>query len=84
MKRGLLGIFPIHEDHHAQLVLEGDMPDQGRVEMDMGPLLQRAEVLKAVQVVKVDLAVILALAPRGAWGVARYRGSDSWRRGAAW
>src|SRR4051794_38159910 len=31
----LVGIFPIDKDHYAQLVLEGDMPDQGRVEMDM-------------------------------------------------
>ena len=39
------------------------MPDQGRVEMDLVPFRQRAEVLKAVQVVKVDLAVILTLGP---------------------
>src|SRR3954454_10463010 len=31
--------------------------------MDMGSLLQRAEILKAAQVVKVDLAVIFALGP---------------------
>ena len=48
------------------------MPDQGRIEMDMLPFLQRAEVLKAAQVVKVDLAVILALtapAVRGGAGI---------------
>ena len=39
------------------------MPDHGRIQMEMVILLQRAEVLKAAQVVKVDLAVILALAP---------------------
>src|SRR5262245_11183077 len=60
---GLVGIFAIDEDHHAQLALEGDVPDQGRVEMDMVSLLQRTEVLKAAQVLKVDLAVIFAPRP---------------------
>src|SRR5262245_3893480 len=59
----LVGIFAIDEDHHAQLALEGDVPDQGRVEMDMVSLLQRTEIFKAAQVLKVDLAVILALRP---------------------
>src|SRR5215831_19661227 len=65
----LVGSFAIDEDHHAQLTLEGDVPDQGRVEMDRVPLLQRAEILKAAPVVKVDLAVILALRPAalGVW-----------------
>ena len=31
----LVRIFPFDKDHYAQLVLEGDMPDQGRVEIDM-------------------------------------------------
>src|SRR5882672_9255307 len=57
------GIFAIDEDYHAQLALEGDVPDQGRVEMDMRSLLQRAEGLKAAQVVKIDLAVIFAPRP---------------------
>jgi hypothetical protein len=59
----LVRVFPTHQDHHAQLVLEGDMPDQGRVERDLGPLRQRAQGLKAVQVVKVALAVRRALGP---------------------
>ena len=45
------------------------MPDQGRVEMDMGALLQRAESDETVQVLKGDLPVILALGPAalGGW-----------------
>ena len=58
-------IFSINQDHHPQLVLEGDMPDQGCIEMDMGSLRQRAQSLKAVQVLKGDLTVILAFGPAG-------------------
>ena len=39
------------------------MPNKGRVELDIGSPLQRAEILKPAQVVKVDLAVVLALGP---------------------
>jgi hypothetical protein len=70
----LVRILAIHQDHHAQLVLEGDMPDQGRVKMDMVPLFQRAEILKAVQVVKVDLAVILTLPPAALGGCPGFQG----------
>ena len=58
-----MGLFPIDKHHHAQLALEGDMPDQGGIELDMVSLLQGAEVLTAAQVLKGDLAVVFAPAP---------------------
>ena len=58
---GLVRIFPVDEHHHAQLALERDVPDRGGVEMDMGMLLQRPKVFEAMEILKVDLALILAL-----------------------
>ena len=77
-----MGIFPVDEHHHAQLALEGDVPDQGGIEMDMVTLLQRPKVLAAMQILKVDLAVIFAPARRDASDTGRYRESDNWHRHA--
>src|SRR5262249_49914314 len=63
----LVRIFPIEEDYHTQLALERDVPAQGRVEMDMGSLFQRAEIGNPAQVLKGDLAVILPLGPAALW-----------------
>src|SRR5262249_43859733 len=57
------GIFPIEEDDHRQLPLERNVPDHGRIEMDLFSLLQGAQILKPAQVLKVDLAIVLALPP---------------------
>src|SRR5581483_193897 len=56
-------VFPINEDDHPQFPLERPVPDDGRVEMEMRFVCQRPEVLKPAQVLPVDLAVVLALAP---------------------
>ena len=62
-----MGIFAVDEYHHAQLPLERDVPDRGRVEMDMGVLLQRPQIIETRKILKVDLAIILPLraAPLG-------------------
>ena len=39
------------------------MLDDGRIEMHCLSLLQRAEILKAAEVLKIDLAIILARPP---------------------
>jgi hypothetical protein len=56
-------LFAIPEHHEAPLALEGNMPYEGRVELDMRLLLQPPERCKAGQVMKVDLAAILAAPP---------------------
>src|SRR5512145_3502091 len=47
-------LLAVDEHHDAQRPLERDVPDHGGEEVDMQFLLQRAESLKAVQVLKGD------------------------------
>jgi hypothetical protein len=37
------------------------VPDQGRVELDMGSLLHRPEILEPLEILKGDLTIILTL-----------------------
>jgi hypothetical protein len=59
--------FPVDNHHEAQLAFESDMPDDGRIQMQMIHLRQRAEGLKAAEVLKIDFALILTPRPTALW-----------------
>jgi site-specific DNA recombinase len=61
------GRFPVDHDHEAQLAFERDMPDDGRIEMQMGCLRHGAEGRKAAEVLKIDFAIVFTPCPATLW-----------------
>jgi hypothetical protein len=59
--------LPVDHDHEAQLALARDVPDDGRIPMQMFRLHHGAEGLKAAEVVNSDVAIILTPRPAALW-----------------
>jgi hypothetical protein len=59
--------LPVDNDHEAQRALKRDMPDDGRIQMQMVRLRQGAEGLKTVEVLKMDFPIILTPRPAALW-----------------
>src|SRR5262245_791390 len=53
----------VDHDHEAQLAFERDMPDDGRIQMQMVRLRPGTEGRKAAEVLKIDFAIILTPRP---------------------